>query len=58
MQSAAKNPIFISFYCKKFEGPDKFFKSLLREKGLIDNNEAFQDNIDEIDECCIEEDIH
>jgi len=28
MQSAAKNPIFISFYCRKFEGPDTYFRKL------------------------------
>ena len=29
MQSAAKNPIFVSFYCEKFVGPDELFRRLL-----------------------------
>lgn len=32
MQSAAKCPIWVSFYCKKFEGPDKYFASLKNKK--------------------------
>ena len=29
MQSAAKCPILVSFYCKRFEGPDKYYQKLM-----------------------------
>ena len=32
MQSAAKCPILVSFYCKKYEGPDKYFERKLKLK--------------------------
>jgi len=32
MQSAAKCPILISFYCQKFEGPDKYYQKLLQKE--------------------------
>ena len=38
MQSAAKCPILVSFYCKRFEGPDKYYPKLLN-KNIGDNNQ-------------------
>ncbi|CAK58855.1 unnamed protein product (macronuclear) [Paramecium tetraurelia] len=32
MQSAAKCPILVSFLCRKYEGPDKYFERKLKEK--------------------------
>lgn len=32
MQSAAKCPILVSFCCRKFEGPDKYFEKKLKMK--------------------------
>lgn len=32
MQSAAKCPILVSFYCRRFEGPDKYFEKKLKLK--------------------------
>lgn len=32
MQSAAKCPILVSFYCRKYEGPDRYFERKLRFK--------------------------
>lgn len=32
MQSAAKCPILVSFFCRKFEGPDKYFEKKLKMK--------------------------
>lgn len=32
MQSAAKCPILVTFYCKKYEGPDKYFHNKMKEK--------------------------
>jgi phosphatidylinositol 4-kinase len=36
MQSAAKCPILVSFYCRKYEGPDKYFERKLKEKREFD----------------------
>lgn len=36
MQSAAKCPILVSFYCRKYEGPDKYFERKLKEKKEFD----------------------
>lgn len=35
MQSAAKCPILVSFYCKKYEGPDRYFEKKLKFKKEI-----------------------
>jgi len=32
MQSAAKCPILVSFFCRKYEGPDKYFEKKLKMK--------------------------
>lgn len=32
MQSAAKCPIMVTFYCRKYEGPDKYFKNKIAQK--------------------------
>ena len=37
MQSAAKCPILVSFYCKRFEGPDKYYPKLLN-KNVVEPN--------------------
>jgi phosphatidylinositol 4-kinase len=35
MQSAAKCPILVSFYCRRYEGPDKYFEKKLKLKKEI-----------------------
>ncbi|EGR31659.1 phosphatidylinositol 4-kinase, putative [Ichthyophthirius multifiliis] len=32
MQSAAKCPIMVTFYCRKYEGPDKYFQTKIGKK--------------------------
>ncbi len=32
MQSAAKCPILVTFYCKKYGGPDEYFQDKIRMK--------------------------
>ena len=43
MQSAAKCPILVSFYCRRFEGPDKYYQNLIKNEDLEDLE---QDNFD------------
>ena len=38
MQSAAKNPIMVSFVCRKFEGPDTFFRKKLKAQGISNSD--------------------
>jgi len=40
MQSAAKCPILVSFYCKRFEGPDKYYPKLLNKDKIEADNAA------------------
>jgi hypothetical protein len=47
MQSAAKCPIWVSFYCKKFEGPDKYFAAL---KNKRDERTLLESGFKDIDE--------
>lgn len=47
MQSAAKCPIWVSFYCKKFEGPDKYFAAL---KSKRDDKTLLESGFRDIDE--------
>ena len=47
MQSAAKCPILVSFYCEKFEGPDKYFSDLRISKS--NNVVRFDDPFDRRD---------
>lgn len=35
MQSAAKCPIMVSFYCRRFEGPDRYFEDLKRRQAAV-----------------------
>lgn len=32
MQSAAKCPIMVTFNCRKYPGPDKYFKKKMKER--------------------------
>jgi phosphatidylinositol 4-kinase A len=32
MQSAAKCPILVSFFCRKYEGPDKYFEKKMKKE--------------------------
>lgn len=43
MQSAAKCPIWVSFCCKKFEGPDKYFYALKRDQKNMDSQIMIED---------------
>ena len=47
MQSAAKCPILVTFFCKKFEGPDKYFSALKNKK---DDNTLLESGFRDIDE--------
>ena len=49
MQSAAKCPIWVSFYCKKFEGPDEYFATLKakKEDPLMERESMVNDDLDE-----------
>lgn len=47
MQSAAKCPILVSFYCRKFEGPDKYFSALKNKK---DEHTLLESGFRDIDE--------
>jgi hypothetical protein len=49
MQSAAKCPILVSFYCKKFEGPDAYFASLKARRDEPVDRESMLNN-DDLDE--------
>ena len=52
MQSAAKCPILVSFYCKRFEGPDKYYNKLMNKHKLenIEQDHVDAEIIPEIDE--------
>ena len=47
MQSAAKCPIWVSFFCKKFEGPDKYFAALKNKK---DDKSLLESGFKDMDE--------
>ncbi|KAL4463226.1 hypothetical protein ABPG74_007227 [Tetrahymena malaccensis] len=42
MQSAAKCPILVTFNCRKYEGPDKYFKTKVFEKKHIQKKAMIQ----------------
>ena len=45
MQSAAKCPILVSFYCKKYEGPDKYFERKVKDAFLQPFDEPDEGNV-------------